>query len=132
LTTTDNENEDFRRHLESITKNLASATLEDSEKVAAEFTKELAGMMAAHQKKVRQLDEIYQKKYKQLSVPSILTAASVFVPAIAPLIGSVSLGAAAIGLAGKYMKDKHDEHSERTQLTRSLLGVLTAAKNNLY
>ena len=122
-----NENAEFRKKLFSFSEQLNSASLADIDRVSAEVAHGITGMLAEHQRDAEKISEKYGKRHALTAAGGILTAGALFVPALAPLLGGSAI-AAGIGVGSKYTKDKVDERTAHSQLSRSLLGMLSVAK----
>jgi hypothetical protein len=119
----DNANVEFRTRLSSAVERLHASALEDLDRVAAEVCHEMDVMIGEHERNLQKLQERYNRVHGYTAVMTVLAGAAL-IPALGPVLG----GAAPIVLAGKYIKDKIDERAERGTLTRSLVGVLAAAR----
>ena len=124
----DNENDHFRRELDGFIKELHESQIGDVEKVSAELSRRLGGLIAEHQKRVREIEERYSAKHKATGALVVATAAATFLPVLAPFLGLAAGAAGALGAAAKYGKDKLEEGVDRRQLSNSLLGVLANSK----
>lgn len=122
-----NENDAFRRALDAHLGALRAAPTDDLDRVAGEVARALASLIAAHQNEVRRIDEDFAVKHGRTLAASVVTAAALFVPALAPFT-SVIAPSAAVPLAGKYLSNKLEERQLRARAARSLTGVLAAAK----
>jgi hypothetical protein len=120
-----NENEEFRSHIRGFTKALNEAELGDLDRVTAEVSRGIASLLMGHQKRVRQIDEEYRKRYKKTALATWVSAAALMIPSLAPFLPALSAGTAAL----KYLSDKIDERNARKEHAKSLLGVLAAASD---
>jgi hypothetical protein len=123
-----NENEAFRRHLKELSVTLHDSTVSDLSRVVPEVVRGLSGLLAEHQKRVREVEEEYQRRHAKTGVASLITAVATFAPVLAPVLGIVPGTAAALVLAAKYGSDKIDERAALRQLSQSLFGILGAAQ----
>lgn len=121
-----NENEYFRTHLDKYTKELNSASISDIDRIAAEVGRGIASLLAEHQKQIRAIETKYSLLHTQTAVGGWVTLAALLIPSLAPFVGSI----APLGVAGKYIWDKTNEHHERSKAANSLMGILAAARNN--
>jgi len=117
-----NENEKFRSRVTAFTSALHEASLNDIDRVAREVSRGIAALIAEHRNEISRIEAKYKSKFKQTAIASWLTAAAVYLPALAPFATI-----APFGLAGKYINDKLDERAERKQALKSLTGVLATA-----
>jgi len=120
----DNENEAFRRQLDEHLKQLHSAVVADVDRVAAEVSRGLASLLSEHQKEISRIQATYQKRHLRTLAAGCVTAAAVWSPALAPVLGAV----APFALIGKYAIDKVSELHEKKQVASSLMGVLAEAE----
>lgn len=121
-----NENEGFRKALAEHTSQLHEAELSDLDRVAAQVGRGIASLIAEHQRDVRRIDEDYRISHSRTLAGGLITAAALFVPALAPFVGGL---ASPIALAGAYAHTKHHEALDRRRAARSLTGVLAYAKS---
>lgn len=124
----DNENEEFRRHLKDLTVALHDSTVSDLSRVVPDVVRGLSGLLAEHQRRVRAVEEEYQRRHTKTGALSLVTGVATFAPVLAPVLGIVPGAAAALAIAAKYASDKIDECASLSQLSRSLFGVLGAAR----
>lgn len=121
-----NENESFRKRLAESTSILRDADLEDINRVTAEVTSGIGGLLNDYRSEARRLDEKYRRKYMGLAGAGWLSWGACLIPYIAPLVAAVP----GLGLAGKYAMTKIEERGERKDLANSLVGILANAQND--
>jgi len=121
----DNENVKFRERLTAAMGRLHETVLGDVDRVAAEVCHELETMIAEHEKELRLIQKKYDRVHGNTAILTLAAAGAALMPALAPFLGSA---APPIMLAAKYGYDKVNELAEKRVLTRSFVGVLTAAK----
>lgn len=124
----DNENEAFRKHLAQMASELHGTPLSGLAKAVPEIIRGLTGLLAEHQKRVREIEDDYQRRHSKTAAISLITGAVTIAPVLAPIVGIVPGVAATLLIAAKYASDKLDERSELRKLSRSLLGVLSDAR----
>lgn len=115
----DEETKQFRDRLNEFIRELHSSRLDDLDQVTTEVIKGLKSLLAQHQKKLSAIESKYKRAHGMTLGSGIVTLAASFIPALAP-IGIMSAGA--IGI--KYATNKLDERAERSDASRSLMGVL--------
>ena len=120
----ENENEDFRKRLKTSISELNDASLSNLNRVTSEISRVIASLLIEHDKSIRQIQDKYQSKYKDLAITASVTMAATLVPALAPLVGV----AAPLGIGGKYLRDKISERSALDKASKSLMGVLSSAR----
>ncbi len=120
----ENQNEQFRKRLGDITSALNRATVNDVGRLCGELSRALSAMLAEHRTEVERVQREYARKHGLTAAGSLVTAAAVFIPALAPLLGLP----VAIGLGAKYAKDKVDEMGKLSEASRSLMGVLASTR----
>jgi hypothetical protein len=120
----ENENEDFRKRLKTSISELNDASLSNLNRVTSEISRVIASLLVEHDKSIRQLQDKYQSKYKDLAIAASVTLAAILVPALAPLVGV----AAPLGIGGKYLREKISERSALDKASKSLMGVLSSAR----
>jgi hypothetical protein len=124
------ENEEFRKRLSEFTTALHESRLEDLDRVASEIARGIQSLLAEHQHKVQLIEDKYKYLYEDTATKAWTTAGALLLPVLAPMISPLIppvTGAAALGLAGKYVRDKLGEIREKKQLSKSLTGVLASA-----
>jgi len=121
-----NENEEFRKRISTFTSELYEAAIEDIDPVAAEVGRGIASLLREHNNRVQEIKEKYARRYGKTLVAAWVTLAANFVPSLAPFVSIVP----PVTLVGKYVCDKVDEISEKRKASRSLTGVLAAAKEH--
>ena len=119
-----NENETFRRHLQTHLNDLHSASLSDTNRVVAEITRGIASLLAEHQKKVKEIEAKFKTRHAQTFVTGLASTAVTLLPSLAPFFAA----ATPFVLLSKYGWDKLDERQEKKKLSRSLMGILATAK----
>lgn len=119
-----NENEDFRRQLNSGLQALHQATVEDTNRVAAEVGRSIESLLTKHQQEILRIEKKYSKLHGGSAAMSWVTAAGMYVPLLAPYLGV----SAPLALLMKYGWDKVNESEERRKAARSLMGVLAYAR----
>jgi hypothetical protein len=117
------ENKTFRQRMQQVTEPLGETKLADLNLVTAEVAREVASLLGEHKQEATKIQEEFDLRHKQTAVASWSTAAAVFLPVVAPILG----GAAPFALAAKYGWDKLEERKAKNELSRSLLGVLAEA-----
>jgi hypothetical protein len=80
--------------------------------------------LAEHDKQLKEIQPKYARIHGQTAVAAWAAVGAALIPSLAPFVGT----AAPLALASKYAWDKAAERSERRRLSRSLVGVLSAAK----
>jgi hypothetical protein len=120
----DNANVEFRKKLQDAVGRLHESTLADVDKVAAEICHEIASAITDYEKEQRRLQKECARRHSQTLMGALGVLAVAWIPCLAPFLGS----AATLATAGKYGSDKLTEFRENRSLTRSLMGVVTAAK----
>ena len=121
-----NENVNFRKRLAESTSILRDADFEDIDRVAAEVTSGIGGLLNDYGSEAKRLEEKYRRKYSGLLGVSWLSLGAFLIPHLAPLVAA----APALGLAGKYAKTKMEERGERKDLANSLVGILANAQDD--
>lgn len=121
-----NENSAFRTRVSKAIATLHDASLDDLGRVAAEVCHEVTGLVAEHDKHLREIQSKYARIHGQTAVAAWAAVGAALIPSLAPFVGT----AAPLALAGKYVWDKVAEQSDRRRLSRSLMGVLSAAKRD--
>jgi hypothetical protein len=119
----------FRRAVDACTASLHEATIDDIDRVAGEVARALASLVADHQREVRRIQEDFSLRHAKTLAGAVVTAAALFTPALAPFTDVIA-PAAPIALAGKYLADKREERLSMRRATRSLTGVLAAARRS--
>lgn len=119
-----NENEDFRRQLNSDLQAFHRATVEDTNKVVAEVGQSIESLLTKHQQEISRIEKKYSKLHGRSAVMSWATAAGMYVPLLAPYLGV----SAPLALLMKYGWDKVNESKERRKAARSLMGVIAYAR----
>lgn len=120
----ENENREFRRRFDELAGELRESAVGDLERVTAKVSRDLNLLVSEHQKVIGEIRARYDKKHVVSGLSAAITIAAQFVPSLAPLLGSISPAI----VAGKYVADKIQEVLEERRVSRSLLGVLAAAK----
>jgi hypothetical protein len=123
-----NENEHFRKRLAESTSILRDADLQDIDRVAAEVTSGIGGLLNDYQSEAKRLDEKYRRKYSGMLGVSWLSWGAFLIPHLAPLVAAAPV--VALGLAGKYTTTKMAERGERKDLANSLVGILASAQDD--
>jgi hypothetical protein len=121
-----NENVHFRKSLAESTSILRDADFEDIDRVAAEVTSGIGGLLNDYRSEAKRLDEKYRRKYSGLAGSSWLSLGAFLIPHLAPLVAAVP----GIRLAGKYANTKLEERDERKSLANSLVGILANAQDD--
>jgi hypothetical protein len=118
------DNEVFRQRLSQAIDRLHGAQFQDLERVTAEVCHEIDSMVGDHDSELRRIRTKYARIHGETAVLAIGAAGAALIPALAPFLGS----AVPFALAAKYGHDKVAELAEKRTLTRSLIGVLAAAR----
>lgn len=118
-----NENEDFRRQLNSQLNVFHDATVEDMDKVTAEVARSIESLLTKHQQEISKIEKKYAKLHTGTAAMSWATAAAMYAPVLAPYVG---IGAP-LAMLAKYGWDKLNEREERRKVAQSLMGVLAHA-----
>jgi hypothetical protein len=121
-----NENERFRKRLAESTSILRDTDFDDIDRVAAEVTSGIGGLLNDYRSEAKKLDEKYRRKYSGLAGASWLSLGAFLIPYLAPLVAAVP----GLSLAGKYAMTKIEERGERKDLANSLVGILANAQND--
>lgn len=121
-----NENVHFRKRLAESTSILREADFEDLDRVAAEVTSGIGGLLNDYRSEAKRLDDKYRRKYRGLAGVSWLSMGAILIPHLAPLFAPASC----LGLAGKYAMTKIDERGKRKDLANSLVGILANAQDD--
>jgi hypothetical protein len=121
-----NENERFRKRLAESTSILRDADFEGIDRVAAEVTSGIGGLLNDYRSEAKRLDEKYRRKYAGFAGAGWLSLGAFLIPYLAPLVAPV----AGLSLAGKYAMTKIEEKGERKDLANSLVGILANAQND--
>jgi hypothetical protein len=121
------ENEDFRMKLHSYVSELHDASLEDLDVTSREVTRGIKSLLARHQKELSKIVEKHHEKHMQTAAGAWISLAGMFVPALAPFLGT----AAPLALIGKYAVDKLQEKREIKAISHSLMGVLAEANQEV-
>jgi len=121
-----NENEHFRKRLAESTSILRDADFENIDRIAAEVTTGIGGLLNDYRSEAKRLDEKYRRSYRNLAGGSWLTVGAFLIPHLAPLVAGVP----GLSLAGKYIKTKVEERGERKELANSLVGILANAQDD--
>ena len=119
-----NENEEFRKTLKARISDLHGAALSDLNRVTSEVSRSITSLLASHDKQIVEIEKKYQSKYRNILIGSCATVAALLVPALAPIIGV----SAPLVIGRTYLDAKISEHKDRGKASRSLMGVLAAAK----
>jgi acyl carrier protein phosphodiesterase len=121
----DNANVTFRARLFDAVGRLHQSRLREIDKVAAEICHEIASAIMDHEKEQQRVEKKYSRLHARTLIGAVAGAAVTFIPSLAPFLGSVVPFVAAT----KYGSDKLNELEEKHLLTRSLMGVLAAARS---
>lgn len=121
-----NENEAFRKALSAYTSDLHEADVENIDRIAGEVGRGLAAMIVAHRREVRRIADEYKLEYSKTLAAGVVTAAAMFMPALAPFVGGL---VAPFALAGAYAYSKSKESAAKQRAARSLVGVLATARD---
>lgn len=119
-----NENMHFRDRLSESTAILRDTDLEDLDRVAAEVSAGIGGLLNDYRSAARMLEQKYRRKYAGLAGVGWLSVSAFFIPHLVPLIESVP----GLTLAGKYGLEKMEEQSEKRNLAVSPIGILASAR----
>jgi hypothetical protein len=121
-----NENEQFRKRLAESTSILRDADFDNLDRVAAEVTTGIGGLLNDYRSEAKRLDEKYRRKYSGLAGSSWFSLGAFLIPHLAPLVAAVP----GLSLAGKYANAKLEERGERKSLANSLVGILANAQDD--
>ncbi|MBN8656427.1 MAG: hypothetical protein J0M11_11865 [Anaerolineae bacterium] len=116
-------NEEFRKQLFIYTNELHNSTYRDLDKVANDVIRGVQSLLDKHDREARQIESDYFEKHLTTLGTSVLTLASSFIPSLDPLFGL-----AALAPAGKLASDLWSQIKDETKLSKSLIGVLSQAK----
>lgn len=122
-----NENEKFRKRMESVVKSMHESAIVDSDRVAADLCRELSGSVAEHDQEMEDIQSRYNWIHGKTAVGGWAALGAQLIPSLAPFLGPIALPTATAVMA-KYAWDKSKEISEKRRLSRSLLGVLATAR----
>ena len=120
-----NDNVAFRKSLFSAVGTLHEATLEDTDRVAAEICREIDSGIADHNRLVRETVQKNKTKYAQWGAAAVLAGVGVLVPSLAPQIAAIL----PLIPAGKLAFDVWDHANEKKRQAKSLMGVLAVARD---
>jgi hypothetical protein len=120
-----NDNEEFRKRLNTAVTNLHESAIEDIDRVAGEICREIDSGIADHNRAIRDIDDKFRSKNTQTAGAGALTAVALLWPTLAPFIGA----ALPIGVVAKLGWDAWDKYKEKKKLSRSLMGLLAVAKS---
>jgi hypothetical protein len=120
-----NENVEFRKRLAEATSLLQDADFKDLNRVSAEVTSGIGGLLNDYRSEARKLDEKYRRKYTGLASSSWLSLGAFLIPHLAPLVAATP----GLALLGKYAEAKMEERSERKNLANSLVGILATTQH---
>jgi hypothetical protein len=120
-----NENEAFRKLLADAVSRLHDASIEDTDRVAAEICREIDSGIAGHNRLLRDTSGKYYKKAVKWAAAATITGLAAFVPSLAPYLGA----ALPLALAGKLGWDVWGHSNEQKRQSRSLMGVLAVARS---
>ena len=118
------ENEEFRRILKGRISELHGAALGDLNRVTSEVSRSVASLLAGHGRQIAQIQAKYQSNYTKFAIASWASVAALLVPALGPFIGV----GAPFAIGGGYLDAKLSERKELAKASKSLMGVLAAAK----
>lgn len=121
----DGVNEDFRGRIAQYLGQLHQAKLDDLDSVAYEVGRGIESLLREHEKAARSLERKYKRTFGILAATSLIGPAALLYPSLAPYIGAM----APLGLGVAYLKEKIIQHRESQDLSRSLAGVLAAARD---
>lgn len=116
-------NEEFRRQLFIYTTELHNSTYKDLDKVANDVIRGIQSLLDRHDREARRIDDEYFEKHLTTLGTSVLTLASSFLPSLDPLFGLTALAP-----IGKLAGDLWNQLKDETKLSKSLIGVLSQAK----
>jgi len=119
-------NEQFRQRISEQVALLSHATLGDLDKVAYEVGRGIESLLRDHEKELGKLERDFRSRYALIGLGTLIGTAPLLYPALAPLAGV----AAPLTLAAAYGGEKVVQIRKRRELSRSLTGVLAAAKQN--
>lgn len=119
-----NENKIFRDRLTSAIERLRDTDFENIERSTTEICHEIGCLVAEYDKQQSRLLEKYGRIHGQTAALAIGATVTAFIPALAPVIGSV----APLALLAKYGSDKFSDLREKKVLSQSLIGVLAQAR----
>ncbi len=119
-----NENAAFRKRMEAMVRTMHDSAIEDSDRVAAEVSRELSSAIADHEREIREVQDRYSRIHGQTAVGAWVALGAVLIPSLAPFLGIT----APLAVATKYAWNKIEERTEKKVLSKSLMGVLACAK----
>lgn len=122
----DGANETFRRRLDDWTVALHGAAVTDLDRVTSEVAAGLRGLLHEHARDIEKIRGDCQTKHKQTLTSAAVGLAAIFLPTLAPYLGS----AVPLGLLTKYSWDKIAEKSALNRAARSLTGILAKAESD--
>ena len=117
-----NENAAFRARLEAVVKRMHDSAIGDIDRVAAEIHQELSSAIADHERDVKAIQKKYNRVHGQTAVAAWAAAGAALVPSLAPFLGA----AAPLAIGAKYACDKLEERAARSELARSMMGVIAS------
>jgi hypothetical protein len=121
----DNEHDVFRKTLTTAMGQLHASALENVDKVAGEICREIDAGIARYNRSIREINDKFKVSAAQDVAGAVVGGVGLLVPTLAPFLGAITLGAAALKLG-------HDALTRRVELkkqSRSLMGVLAIAKD---
>lgn len=122
-----NENEEFRKHLDSYIHQLRGASAGDLNRIASQVSRAIASLISKHKNEVTAIQRKYNRSHTQTAVTAWVTVAAAFSPILGPFAGTA---AAPLAVLGKYAWDKYNEHQDLKHASLSLMGIF--AKTESY
>ena len=121
-----NENVAFRNKLFPALSRLSESSLQDIDSVTEEICHEIDSAIFDYEQEIANLQKKHQKIHLQTLVCGAATFGGLFIPCVAPFLGS----AAPLALLGKFAFDKYNEIKEEKKHTRSLMGILASKQRS--
>ena len=122
-----NENTNFRKRVEAVVKSMHESLITDVDRVAAELCHEISAAIAEHDQDMKDIQSRYDWLHGATAVGGGMALVAQLIPSLAPFLGPIAIPSAA-GVVAKYSWDKSKERYEKNERSRSLLGVLAAAR----
>jgi hypothetical protein len=117
------ENEAFRSSVRKHLGSLHEATLQDTDRVAAEVARAIEKLLVSHRREVAEIQEKYSRKHVSTAVVSWASLAASLIPYLGPFVAP----AAPLVLLTKYAVDKMESVADSRKKARSLVGILASA-----
>ncbi len=113
-------NEEFRSRIRDALQTLYDSALEDASAVAREIAFSIKRAIRDHQKEISQINCTYAKKYAGTLFSAAMSVPALFVPALAPVVGTL----APVAAAGKIVWDIIGHFGSLRRASKSLMGIL--------